>query len=581
MNLVRVAVPVFKCRLLARVDKGRPWSVLEHLILEALSKKEWTAIELAKAANISKRVVIESLIRLMRAGWIDMANPDGNVMFKANAFGLAAISRNELPSTFRRIPRFLNFVVDLVAGDVFRNRDWFVYEEVKIRQKQIHERIVWIEPQVVEESFDREEFANELLDSDETFVDAQSLGVRKGYILVDVVDDQIKGLPERNLAELKLAIHGAAKLAPTPSENKTIFSVPGYVLRRQSAPPKMHEIEFSLTDLILDSDAHREALLHVLENAASNVFIHSTFISEQRVLEWLPRIKAATKRGVKVHVFWGQNDDKEEAASSRVAISQLRENSEILELEGLLNFHPHSTTSHAKLIVADSGKNGAFIAIVGSCNWLTSGFNSYEASVTLRDQKIVKDVVKHFADLCCAHNGVWSDLATEFMKLREYLGETADSMSATATAAIVVGAQHNSFVLKARDEAEDSIFVTSHRLGPASGNSILAPLIAAARQNEIDASVYYNRFTGPIKGNAKSNLFNKAEDGGVSIKAVEHPRLHAKILGWDNDSVLITSLNWLSASPVDNNSAQEIGIYIHMKDVARSVTDHFTHRLRT
>lgn len=581
MTLVRVAVPVFKCRMLARVDKGRPWSVLEHLILEALSKKEWTAIELAKAANISKRVVIESLIRLMRAGWIDMANPDGSVMFKANAFGLAAVSRSELPSTVRRIPRFLNFIVDLVAGDVFRNRDWFLYEEAKILQKQSHERIVWIEPQVVEESFDREEFANELLDSDETFVDAQPLGVRKGFVLVDVVDDQIKGLPDRNLAELKLTIQEAAKHVSAPSENKTIFSVPGFVLRRQSTPPKMHQIEFSLTDLILDSDAHRKALEGVLQNASSNVFIHSTFISEQRVLEWLPQIKAATKRGVKVHVFWGQNDDKDEASSTRVAISKLRKNSEILALEGSLSFHPHSTTSHAKLIVADSGKNGAFIAIVGSCNWLTSGFNSYEASVALRDPKIVKEVVKHFAYLCFTHNGVWSDLATEFMKLHEYLSDAADSISVAATAAIVVGAQHNSFVLRARDEAKDSIFVASHRFGPSFGNSILAPLIAAASQNEINASVYYNRLTGPIGGKAKSKLFNKAEDEGVSIQAVEHPRLHAKILGWDNDSVLITSLNWLSASPVDNNSAQEIGIYIHMKDVAKSVTDHFTHRLRT
>jgi hypothetical protein len=53
--------------MLLTVDKGRPWSVVEHIILEALTEKAWTAAELAAAGKLPRRVIVESCARLMRA----------------------------------------------------------------------------------------------------------------------------------------------------------------------------------------------------------------------------------------------------------------------------------------------------------------------------------------------------------------------------------------------------------------------------------------------------------------------------------------------------------------------------------
>ena len=55
------------------------------------------------------------------------------------------------------------------------------------------------------------------------------------------------------------------------------------------------------------------------------------------------------------------------------------------------NIHlgPCSTGSHAKVILADTGDDSGYAAIVGSCNWLDSPYESVEASVRLTDPAAV------------------------------------------------------------------------------------------------------------------------------------------------------------------------------------------------
>jgi cardiolipin synthase len=49
------------------------------------------------------------------------------------------------------------------------------------------------------------------------------------------------------------------------------------------------------------------------------------------------------------------------------------------------------------------------------------------------------------------------------------------------------------------------------------------------------------------------------------------PRLHAKLLAWDDDALAITSQNWLSADPSDNAPLREIGVFINAPKVADQV----------
>lgn len=72
MSVVRVAIPLLKGKRKFYLEKGRPWSLAEHVLLAALANKPRTVGELAIAGDVPQRLVLEALIRLMRAGWVSL-----------------------------------------------------------------------------------------------------------------------------------------------------------------------------------------------------------------------------------------------------------------------------------------------------------------------------------------------------------------------------------------------------------------------------------------------------------------------------------------------------------------------------
>jgi phosphatidylserine/phosphatidylglycerophosphate/cardiolipin synthase-like enzyme len=57
---------------------------------------------------------------------------------------------------------------------------------------------------------------------------------------------------------------------------------------------------------------------------------------------------------------------------------------------------------------------------------------------------------------------------------------------------------------------------------------------------------------------------------GVELAPVLKPRIHAKVLCWDDDNIVVTSLNWLSADPSAEYLRAEIGIHIQASGIAKA-----------
>ena len=117
----------------------------------------------------------------------------------------------------------------------------------------------------------------------------------------------------------------------------------------------------------------------------------------------------------------------------------------------------------------------------------------------------------------------------------------------TAKMRILLAPDHNSLVLAARDEARERIFVTSHRIGLAGRPMVIIPVVAAVNESKIDVKLYYGRPTGVLSGVDAAGLTMELARQGIGIKPIHQPRLHAKVLAWDNDNLAVTSQNWLSA----------------------------------
>lgn len=579
MSVIRVAIPLLKGKRRFFLSKGRPWSLVEHVFLASLVIQPRTVDQLATQADVPRRLVLEALIRLMRAGWVVLDQTSNGVIFSASDAGKSVVEDEELPQVSKAISRWMNFVIDKLTGTVYRSRELPFLERHVVEQRATRERLVWLKPRDISFFNDTGGMLAALFDSDEKFTAIEPSGDRMvdRFALITVRNGEIEGLPARAPLELRFMVLEAAKLAPgqpiganSPQADPIISD--GGVGEGSSGYIKG---TIKLTDIILGGPAHEEVLRNSIKRAKSRLIIHSTFISESRFVVLQPLLYDAVKRGVVIDVLWGEDDDKVDLVTSSKTVNKLRE---LIEIEGFsdsLRLHPFSTRSHAKILIADDGRHGEISGTLGSCNWLSSGFQTYEASVRFTDPEVVACILEQVADLSRGYDGHWTELTSNIARLAAEARSQRPPSGLKANVTVVVGAQHAEFMRLARDEASKRIFITSHRLGSAARAAVLVPAIAAVRDRGVAVTAYYGIPTGSVDADRAAHLSETSQQAGVEISPVTDPRLHAKILAWDDDSLLITSQNWLSADPSISSGKREIGVFVEAKGAADWVISDF------
>jgi cardiolipin synthase A/B len=289
----------------------------------------------------------------------------------------------------------------------------------------------------------------------------------------------------------------------------------------------------------------------------------------------------AAKRGVVIDILWGEDDEKTNSRATNAIVRKLRHDVDTAGFRSSLRIHSFSTRSHAKILVADGGSPAKLFAVVGSCNWLSSGFHSLEASIRLRDPRVVAKILDQLAALTLGADGHWTELTSDFARMSADAQGIQAPAGARGEIAIVLGPQHGHYVRTARDTAISRLFVTSHRMGAVNRPAVIIPAITAAQQRGVEATVYFGVPTGTYSKSDAALLVTAAASQGVSVQSIHEPRLHAKVLAWDNDHLLVTSQNWLSADPTDANFRREIGLYVHARDTGRSFVERFEALRRT
>jgi cardiolipin synthase len=570
MSAVLVAVPFAKGKARIHFWKGRVWSFIEHLVLDVLTRETLTVAQLADGFRLPRRVVTECLIRLMRIDWLHMTQSADGLRFAATPAGSRAAAADELPAAGRKMSRAPTYYYDRIVGHVFRARGLRVVDGETLKKRYGKGEIRWIEPRVADLQFDLSEFAHVMLDDDERIiqVDNPTENWANKYVVVSVRGDSITGLPEGDYPALSQAI--LADVGHPKAAADSTGSVDPSAATRRPRVSKAHRIAFDRSDLILGGPAHGSTLERVLKNAQSRIILHSTFINPDKVMGLLPLFRAAIARGVAIDILWGQNDDLDRKGPSGQEIaSTLAQTPEIARLDGFV-IHPWSTRSHSKWILADAEPQGAFGLVMGSCNWLSSSFHRAEASICLRDPSILSEFMLLAVEMSRATNGLWNSLTNEFLRLHWMIGASPGPTNGNAKAAFIVDEQHDQYVLKARDEARERIFLTSHRLGPSARPGILVPLMEACRAGSVRAEVHFGRFDR-IKNLSQAQWVAEASEAGVEVMQTGREGLHAKVLGWDDHALVISSLNWLSAHPAPFRAAREIGVWVEAPGITSEV----------
>lgn len=577
MSSMRVAVPLFRGKRRFHLEKGRRWSVAEHIVLASLAERPRSADELAQEGKMHRRLALEMLIRLMRAGWVEL-RPDGaGTVFQASPAGIAAAGRAELPVVARPLSRWMNFVVDRITGSIFRPREMPFLHRNAVQERAEREPIVWLEPRKLNAQFEIQDLVSHLFQEDETFVALDPAGDRlmERFGLVLVRGGRVEGLPERAPSALTEAIQQAAATHSSPYPARATTPEPEQTADPGAALLPSRPITLTAEDLIIGAKENEEVLRQLLADARQRVIIHSTFVTAAAFARLKPDLIAAAQRGARVDLLWGEGDDTRSSGRTRAAVTQLRGDLARTGEDELIRLHPFSTRSHAKFAIADrQGK--APIALLGSCNWLSSGTQLIEASVRLRDVAIVADLLFQAAELSCGRDGHWTDLTSELAAYAAQLGKQArtDLKPSQPFARLVLGPAHKALVLEAKAQAEARIFVTSHRISTAARQAVIIPFsapVSAARAEKVEATLFYG-----LEPDAKEPD-REAITAGMDMTALKlepqlAPSLHAKVLGWDGNDVVISSQNWLSADPSDADVRREFGVHLHSAGVADLVS---------
>jgi phosphatidylserine/phosphatidylglycerophosphate/cardiolipin synthase-like enzyme len=575
MSVVRVAIPLLKGKRKFFLEKGRPWSLVEHVFLAALTNRSRTVDELAIAGNVPRRLVLEALIRLMRAGWVTLQQEKEGVVFSATLAGHSVVGDEELPKLAKSTSRWMNFVIDQITGTLYRSREMPFVEQRVVESRAARERLVWLKPRDIDAFDDTAGVLATLFEHDERFLGIAPSAEKmvKRFAIATVRGTSVEGLPSRAPAELVELVRQAARnAAPSPMAENSLQHDPGRQIPfAERHTPRTINAVFRSEDLILGGAMHEEILREAIAKAKYRIIIHSTFISEQGFALVQESLIAAAKRGAIIDVLWGENENKTDAVTTAKTIAKIRASIEAKGLSLSIRVHPFSTRSHAKILVCDGGKSERLSATVGSCNWLSSGFQNYEASIRFSDPGVVSAVIEQIADLTRGGDRHWTELTSEMARLASDARLQKPPVGVKAKVSLVLGPQHAQFARIARDSARHRMFVTSHKIGSAARPSVILPAITAVRENGIEARVFY--------GVANDVATDTSEiSNGLPVPSVQPvltPKLHAKILAWDDDHVLITSQNWLSADPGESNVRREIGLMVNSKGIAKAVVDNF------
>jgi cardiolipin synthase A/B len=325
MTTVQVAFPVLRGRRRFHVEKGPRWSLVEHLMLDAVARRPAPAAELAQKSDLPKRIIVEAFIRLMRVGWVELSPGPQGLIFTATPAGRAQIGRSELQAPTVIQPRWMGFVIDQCAGSIFRRTEISVRHRTEL-SKTGTDAIVYLEKSEQHAQEDLAELFAAMEGEDEEIVrvDPNPEKFVERFAVVSVTDGAIEGLPGRAKPELRDAILAKAAEAATKikSESK---GVPAIASPVRVPSTKAISALFEQSDIITDGENHKTALERALGRAREQVIIHSTFVSEQVIAAALPLFIGAAARGTTVHILWGQDDENANVSSSRRAAIALQE----------------------------------------------------------------------------------------------------------------------------------------------------------------------------------------------------------------------------------------------------------------
>lgn len=550
------------------------------MILLALDREPSTIEAVAASLAVPVQVAGSSVDRLMRFGLIEIRLSPVPQLATSKVGHDFVLSGGALPERTKDREFHISLILEKVGNSVFRNRNVDAIPLHRLAHTD-HKVNFPIGPDETDDTMAARvtQFVAGKLRPGEWLRGVQTINsvLEKKYLAIDLDDVKNGVLPEGASPDLVRALNltintGALPEAKAPQARPSL-SIDTTMVREQ---------------VIIGGDEHLERFERIAGKAQSDIFVLSTFVTphNDKYTECHERVRAAleraAQRGVRCHLFYGTTLDNKR--KNAIAMQELSTRlSKVRRARGFVLAQLDSARSHVKCVAADDGHGGAAV-LLGSCNWLSSPFSALEVSAELTEAGAAAaglDLLRSIiAPLSGASRSVerLQFMSSDLRRARNPLTDGTGTVSSVPVRMTILEADdHERMLRTVAHEADERFVCCTNKLGATMVPGLFNPAEIAGRRLE-DVRVYYSRRSGPIK-RRHVKAHRERLNGVVDLIAVEQPQVHAKFLLWDNDHVVVSTMNWGSQSGSADNPLDEIGLHLQGPGLAEYVLAKFEERL--
>ncbi len=420
-----VLIPVSRFRVAYEIARGRPYSRLERRVLEAISDGGTTLRALTATFQVHERLLIESVVTLVNAGWVAVAGgPEAT--FVLTAEGKAAIDTGRDPlSVVVSQARPHIVLLERVTGQLARHSEARSYRREDLAD--VWKSAALLRSRIPRNTLD-EARVQKLLPSDPgewiRWVGPITLASKNTHFVpVNVSDetDQVSGLPTAWLKPLTPhAVEAAhrrrardAEDTARPARHRDAESVTPQLrnsrrVRRASfisvanraaqQAPQQAQMTLRQDSVLIGAEAHDRALAAALNSASGNFLIATPNIDPDRLTAFLAEATGAVKRHVRVDILPGRTYDRFQQSAVLDAMNRAGYQAVGNEARALLRSGKQATGSGASLLLYDD-KPGRLVAVVGDHDWLGAPSTSTTVSIRTAEQCIASNLAWAAASL--------------------------------------------------------------------------------------------------------------------------------------------------------------------------------------
>lgn len=589
------------------IKKQSEWSVIDYLFLKEISLKSYSLKELCEYSNLQKQIVIQIILPLMKMGWVELIAYNHDFNFVITELGKEACSGDKIPNLEDRYERGREFLVDI------NNKYYGVNVEGLFPQS---------ESRVSQLQKDQENFFKFTLPDCEIYPNYEAMykavanpneivvshlkdfhyGIKDTkYILFDAhYNKEIKKL----IFQQDDLIHKFShKIRQIIQDRNFDDLLKNKKIKNKNLKNYNFESNYNFLmssdalDMILGAENHRDILLKLIKESDDFLIIHSTFIGKWAILKGpdeytdiFIEIKNALIRNVSVFILWGKDEPDEYDENYEKSKNEILEVEKLLKefndsclsegIYNVINFNEFSKTgSHTKFIISKTSNQ--YNLLFSTCNFFYTHFERFESSLLINDHKFIKEFLRIAADISSGRDLHSGSIRDTFMRYSaEIIEKNQNKSEKMIKVNLVLKYQHYDYVDLVKKTCKKHVYILSDKF-----NGIAErPIIDALKKSSCKKFAFYSSRADNFSVEQEKNIVHRFSSPPYNVKTRLHDpkkllannkrakKNHAKVLVWDTDHILITSLNWLSSNASRAESQKDIyhemGIYVEKSNIA-------------